>query len=1343
MQKVGQTRFLARRSLLGMILLGASLVAQAGVIQHDPSESDPYQYDMAPDYPPYQSLAESCPSVGRLELDIPHLGSVSRGSGTLITPVWILTAAHVVHAAEFAAHDIDLSSAGTFFDFDDPNVPNPDRYDVSFIIVHQKWLVPPGDLSPMEPDDGYDLALIRLALPVSTVEHATLNIDIDEVGKPALIVGFGFWGNGKGGSSQHWYLQPQMWGAAGGHNDIDAYGGTFDWSDNLILADFDSFENDGINTLTDGSPIPLPTEFHMAKRDSGGGWFIEHPPESGNLVLAGVNSGICCGNPGSYYDEIGRATRVSVHIPWINDVIAEEKRWVTAGGGDFSIPENWSQGVPRAYQAAIFDMAGVHIVTMPGIATTKHFRIEGGSDVMLDGIFTYTVSDLAALSAGSALHLAAGATLDVGELRVEGGSVVTLDGISACTVTDLTAISTGGTLHLRDGATIDTGELRVESESNVTLAGSSSHAITNRAAFSTDGTLDLGAGATLDAGELRVGEYGVGAVNQAGGTMHVTGDLHIGVTAGAVGSYRLTGGTLSVDGGVHGQLLGTDYFIIDAPAGAVDIAGDIAVEHLTVGQGAYDGVVSTLDITHGNVSSSVLTIGLDGTGQITQIGGTDTVQETLYIGVNCGADGTYNLAGGTLIADTINIGFHGHGQLNWTGGTIEPYTPGGAVTVNVWSPNGSFNIGAGLSFDGELNELPSIDVNTNGIPDECESDHMLVLIDRTGSMITPRINGHTRCEDALIYAADDVSTFFADNPLGAAAVWTFANTEPTPLTGFVGEAEALAAIDGLAPDGCDGQTPLAESICEAIDDLVASYPVETLGDRVLAISTDGGENASDGECDGFWSDSGPPPSGNYDLDSWQQRVYDRLHDNGVTAQARFWESFGQRGGKDREGGGSRNLPAVSDYVFLEDLAESSGGTFIYMDDNADDDCNGNGIRDACDIECGSSGGPCDLPDCGLSQDCDANGIPDECESDGDGDGVIDSCDDCPDTIPDTEVDEFGCPPFIPGDWDRDGDIDLRDFHEFQRCYGSGPSPACQDTFDADGDGDVDLDDWAELEPDMAGPNRPSVQLGDLFVVNHEGNNVKQYDSTTGELLAVFTHGAADHPESATFGPNGNLFVSYPRFNRVGEFDVHTGELIGDFITTNAGRPSHPRGMAFAGPEMNLFVVEGQGQQCLLEYDGITGVFIGEAIGSGVLSQPHGVTVGPDGDLYIVNYGSKTVTRYDFDNGDATTFIAADSHVDKPVRVVFGRDGNTYVSSLHGSRQVVVFDGVTGAFLRVFTSGAGGMYPYGLGFGPNGNLLVVDYSSSGEVHEFDGETGASIGSFIGSGLQWPTDLVFGP
>ena len=59
---------------------------------------------------------------------------------------------------------------------------------------------------------------------------------------------------------------------------------------------------------------------------------------------------------------------------------------------------------------------------------------------------------------------------------------------------------------------------------------------------------------------------------------------------------------------------------------------------------------------------------------------------------------------------------------------------------------------------------------------------------------------------------------------------------------------------------------------------------------------------------------------------------------------------------------------------------------------AQTDCNGNGIDDACDLSCGPAGGPCDVPGCGTSVDCNSNGVPDECDlRSGDGSGFAKAC----------------------------------------------------------------------------------------------------------------------------------------------------------------------------------------------------------------------------------------------------------------------------------------------------------------------------------------------------------------
>lgn len=85
---------------------------------------------------------------------------------------------------------------------------------------------------------------------------------------------------------------------------------------------------------------------------------------------------------------------------------------------------------------------------------------------------------------------------------------------------------------------------------------------------------------------------------------------------------------------------------------------------------------------------------------------------------------------------------------------------------------------------------------------------------------------------------------------------------------------------------------------------------------------------------------------------------------------------------------------------------------------------------------------------GVPSDLDNDSVPDfldncpavanQSQADGDSDGVGDSCDSCPGTPLGVKVDFVGCPAPVPGDLDRDGDVDQTDFGIFQRCW-SGPN----------------------------------------------------------------------------------------------------------------------------------------------------------------------------------------------------------------------------------------------------------------------------------------------------------------
>ena len=212
----------------------------------------------------------------------------------------------------------------------------------------------------------------------------------------------------------------------------------------------------------------------------------------------------------------------------------------------------------------------------------------------------------------------------------------------------------------------------------------------------------------------------------------------------------------------------------------------------------------------------------------------------------------------------------------------------------------------------------------------CSSAATAIVIDRSGSMRIRRKTGNTRCHDAVATARLDIEQFFTIFPESQgsqAAVITFQGTTYTDLTGgLVGQSAALAAVDSLPPEGCNGGTPLADAICGASDLLVNAG----VSKRFIAISSDGEESDSTGPCAGPNSTSDQPP---YDSGSWQNKVYDKVVNQNDIVISRFWTSI-NRNPVPSETGENESIdgagPSITD--FLAALAAATGGNATVIDD---------------------------------------------------------------------------------------------------------------------------------------------------------------------------------------------------------------------------------------------------------------------------------------------------------------------------------------------------------------------------------------------------------------------------
>jgi hypothetical protein len=199
---------------------------------------------------------------------------------------------------------------------------------------------------------------------------------------------------------------------------------------------------------------------------------------------------------------------------------------------------------------------------------------------------------------------------------------------------------------------------------------------------------------------------------------------------------------------------------------------------------------------------------------------------------------------------------------------------------------------------------------------------------------------------------------------------------------------------------------------------------------------------------------------------------------------------------------------------------------------------------------------------------------------------------------------------------------------------------------------------------------------------------------------------------------------------------------------------------------------------LYEFDFATGaqVTLVAPYSSSLLSGPSGLTVGPDGNLYIssqdlTGQNNDAILQYDLSSGVLSTFIpssvlepiasAAGDATFAPAGIRFGSDSNLYVSlnggqSATGGGEVIRFGinsgtgglGYDGTFSAVAT---GLIQPTGLTFGTaagDTDNLYVSNTGLQDVVKITGATTATPTSstFVApgsGGLNFPAGLTWGP
>jgi glucose/arabinose dehydrogenase len=278
----------------------------------------------------------------------------------------------------------------------------------------------------------------------------------------------------------------------------------------------------------------------------------------------------------------------------------------------------------------------------------------------------------------------------------------------------------------------------------------------------------------------------------------------------------------------------------------------------------------------------------------------------------------------------------------------------------------------------------------------------------------------------------------------------------------------------------------------------------------------------------------------------------------------------------------------------------------------------------------------------------------------------------------------------------------------------------------------------------------------LLVTDVGDNNVYRFTGlAAGSTPTVFQNGipggvVMNTPVGIAQDSAGRVYVTatqgaFPN-GQVLRFNGTTGAYIDRFVALGSGGLANPNGITF-GPSNDLFVTDSS-NSAVRRYAAATGAPVGTngefvTPGSGGLSLPYDVAWNSGQTFFFVSsLVTDQVLRYN-SNGTFNNAFITGSTISSPNGIVFGPDGNLYVSMSDGANadRINRYNGTTGAFIDTFVSAGSGSLdgPGGLAFGPDGNLYVASQNNN-SILRYNGSTGAFIDIYA-SGLGVPQELIF--
>ena len=248
---------------------------------------------------------------------------------------------------------------------------------------------------------------------------------------------------------------------------------------------------------------------------------------------------------------------------------------------------------------------------------------------------------------------------------------------------------------------------------------------------------------------------------------------------------------------------------------------------------------------------------------------------------------------------------------------------------------------------------------------------------------------------------------------------------------------------------------------------------------------------------------------------------------------------------------------------------------------------------------------------------------------------------------------------------------------------------------------------------------------DLFVSAAGANSVMRFDAQTGAFLGNFVApgaGGLGDPQGIAFGPDGNLYVASNGSNNVLRFNGQTGAFIDVFATTSG--MAWPAEINFRGGLLYVSDFSAGAAGRVSRFDANTGALVDHFVTGAVLAD--GTAWDAAGDLYVSNFGTSSVRKYDGSTGALLgDFVSSNAGgLAGPLDNLFLEDGSLLVSSFN-TGNIKHYD-ADGNFLGTPIAGLNGG-AQGLELGPDGLLYVGDFGQ-GLIKRYDPNTFAFIDNF---------------